>query len=360
MAWAEPDFQFLLHIALGNIEEGILLIDGDDRMQLWNDAYLNLLDLPPTLFHQGAPVLPLIRILVERGDYGPGDPDALTAQVIANVRKRISASGERQRANGQIIAADWIVAPDNHLLFRLRDVTSERMTSRFKDEIIGTVSHELRTPLTVIAGALGLIRAGMAGTRLADAADLLEVAHKNCDRLTRLVNDLLDIDKLQSGNLDLVLERTDIAPLLEDAVRENGPYVAELNIALILERPDEPLFAAVDRGRLHQILANLISNAAKFSSPGSTVRLVLGRAPGMVRISVIDQGRGMSQEFSRRLFSRFAQESRYSESGKPGSGLGLAICKNIVDLHQGQIRVDTKEGVGTIVHIDLPDQPDER
>jgi signal transduction histidine kinase len=350
-----PDFPFLTQVALSNLEEGILLIDEENRVQLWNGAYLEMLDLPPTFLHRGETVTPLIRALAERGDYGPGILAEIIDRVTGDVRARCSKSNERQRANGRIIMSDWIVAPHDHLLFRLRDVTSERMTSRFKDEVIATVSHELRTPLTVISGALSLLRASRDhGSTDKGNASLVDVAYKNCERLNRLVNDLLDLDRVQSGNFALALEKTDVAQLVTDSARQNDPYLEELGVGLTLDVPGTPVLATIDPGRLHQVLSNLLSNAGKFSPAGSEVRFVLHAFRSTIRISVIDQGRGMSPEFSRRLFTRFAQEGRVSESGKPGSGLGLAICKDIVELHHGHIHVVTQEGIGTIVHIDLP------
>lgn len=348
------DFPSLVKIALDRLDEGFMLIDADDRIALWNEAFLDMLDLPPDLLVDGASIMRFVRVLSDRGDYGPGDPELLAEQIGDSIRSREPARGERQMANGRIIAAEWTPLAEGHFLFRLKNVTPERTASRFKDELIATVSHELRTPLTVISGALALLRAGVGGETKTAFAELIDVAHKNSERLTRLVNDLLDIDKLQSGTLAFAFEPTDIGELLASAVEDIRPYARELDIAVDLDTPAEPVTAQVDRDRLLQVMSNLLSNAAKFSSSGSKVRVQLKPNPYGLRISVIDQGRGMSPEFRRRLFTRFAQENRATERGQIGTGLGLAICKNIVDRHHGQIHVDSQEGVGSIFHVDLP------
>lgn len=349
-----PAFPPLIGLVLNNLDEGVMLLDRGDRISLWNEAYLDMLDLPATLFGRGDPVMSVIRTLAERGDYGPGDPALLAEQIAASVRARQPAQGERQMKNGRIIAAEWIPLPDGYLLMRLRNVTSERMASRFKDEMIATVSHELRTPLTVVSGALALLRSGAAGAVDPGPAELINVAWKNSDRLTRLVNDLLDIDKLQSGASDFHFEPADLAELVTAAATENHIYAEALGIAIELELPAAPVIAEVDSGRLMQVMSNLLSNAAKFSPAGSRVWVRLRPGTSDLRISVIDKGRGMSRQFRRRLFTRFAQENRESEHGQSGTGLGLAICKSIVERHHGQIQVDSREGVGTIVHVDLP------
>lgn len=350
---SSPAFSSLTKALFDQLDEGVVLIDADDRIRMWNRAYAEMLDLPVALFEEGVPIRAMIDALAERGDYGPGDPVLLADRIAANVRARKPASGERQILNGSIIAVEWTPLPEGCFLFRLRNVTLERTVSRLKDELISTVSHELRTPLTVIVGALSLLRAGVTEGEI-DGSELIEVAHKNSERLTRLVNDLLDIDKLQSGTTDFAFVAEDIGEVLAEAVAQNQPYAAGLGITIELERPEAPITAQVDRGRIFQLMANLLSNAAKFSGTGSRVIVRLRGGADAVRISVIDEGRGISPEFSRRLFTRFAQENRASEHGEIGTGLGLAICKGIVDRHHGQIHVDSREGIGTIFHVDLP------
>jgi len=348
------DMAALHELTVENVNEAVLLIDRHERISLWNEAYIDLFDIPAYLVDRGADLLPLIRMMAERGDYGPGAPEEIAAAVAESIRKRPQRQGERKYANGRIIAAEWIPLPDGRMMFSARDVTTERNAARFKEELISTVSHELRTPLTAIAGSLGLLKAGVVGEIGEKALSLIDVAHKNSDRLTRLVNDLLDTDKLQSGTLHFRFVPTDMRKLLEEGVEQMLPYALKFGVAIDLEMPEAPINADVDPDRLLQVMSNLLSNAAKFSPEGSRVRVLLASSARSLRISVIDQGRGMSAEFRRRMFSRFAQEDRSSERGQVGTGLGLAISKSIVDNHRGQIAVETHPGRGTTFHIDLP------
>lgn len=215
-----PGVSALARSALDGLEEGFMVVDRDDRVQLWNRAFLQMLELPEHLFAQGAEVLPLIKVLAERGDYGPGDPDALVAQIAANIRNRKTARGEREMTNGNVIEAEWLLAPDDCFMFRLRNVTGERNASRFKDELIATISHELRTPLTAIIGALGLLRGGTAGALEAKAAQLIEVAFQNGERLEQLVDDMLEIARLQSEGTDFGIKPTDLRRLLRSSVTD--------------------------------------------------------------------------------------------------------------------------------------------
>lgn len=344
----------LMTAVFANIGEGVLLIDPADRISLWNGAFPEMLELPLDLLEEGAAVMPLIRVLADRGDYGPGDPATLAQQIAQGIRDRRAAQGERQMANGKIIEAAWIPLADGHLMFRLRDVTSDRAASRFKDELIATVSHELRTPLTAILGALGLMQGRLSDLSEERIEALIAVACKNGDRLARLVNDLLEIDRLAESGLDFRFEPVDIGEFLAASVEQCRIHAQSLGVTIDLEVPKEPVIAEIDRDRIMQVMGNLLSNAAKFSPPGSRARVRLTPTADSVRISVIDSGRGMSARFKRRLFSRFAQEGAVSERGQGGAGLGLAISKSIIDRHRGQIQVSTREGIGSIFHIDLP------
>ncbi|RZK00159.1 MAG: PAS domain-containing sensor histidine kinase [Novosphingobium sp.] len=328
-----------------------MVLDAEDRVWLWNGVFPEMLELPLELLSEGAPVMPLIRALADRGEYGPGDPAALADAIAANIHSRQPARGEREMVNGRVVEVAWIPFEDGAFLFRLRDVTAERSAARFKDELVTTVSHELRTPLTAIVGALGLLQGGLGGPIEPRGEHLIDVAGKNADRLARIVNDLLEIDKLEAGMFEFRFEPIDVIAMLRDSIEQNQIYAQSRGVEIDLEVPEAPITAEVDRDRMLQVMDNLLSNAAKFSPEGSRVRVRLRPGAEGLRISVIDRGPGISEEFRQRLFSRFAQESR---DGHAGAGLGLAISKGIVKRHGGRIHVNTREGVGTIFHVDLP------
>ncbi|MHA6723997.1 sensor histidine kinase [Sphingomonas sp. RS2018] len=257
--------------------------------------------------------------------------------------------------NGRAYAVEsrWIA--DNRLLGRLwmfRDVHEERQIARFKDELVSTVSHELRTPLTSINGAIALLNNSVGQGLPPAAATLLDIALRNGNRLALLVNDLLDIDKLQNDKLEIRLQRVNIADLLTEAVAQSAPYAHSYRVSLRLDIDDPAIVAPVDPDRMLQVMANLLSNAVRFSPSGSKVVIGLRRLMHGLRISVADAGPGISPEFRERMYERFSQEG--SGTAKGGTGLGLAITKGIVEQHDGTIALDDTVAVGSTFNIDLP------
>ena len=226
-----------------------------------------------------------------------------------------------------------------------------RELMRLKEELVANVSHELRTPLTAIAGSLGLIGNGAAGALPEKALSLVAIAAKNTDRLIRLVNDLLDVDKLASGQAEFTLSDIDLCALVAEAVEQNEPFATRFDVTLVPSLPRAPVMAHVDGDRLLQALANLLSNAAKFSPSGGAVRIALMQAEGHARIAVSDDGPGIPESFRKRLFERFAQGEK---TAQPGTGLGLAITRSIVEQLGGSVRLDTDAARGTTFEILLP------
>lgn len=253
------------------------------------------------------------------------------------------------------VESRWV--DDGVLLGRMwlfRDVTKEKAAARIKDQLVATVSHELRTPLTAIIGSLGLLQGGAAGALTEQGAKLVTMARKNGDRLVKIVNDLLDMEKMQSGKMDYVFAPVDLGALIGDVVLQNHPYTQGFGVEVRIEADDEPVTVLADEGRLAQVLTNLISNAAKFSPRSSEVILKLERVADLARISVIDKGRGISEEFRKHLFARFSQDRESAVTGHPGSGLGLAITRSIVEAHGGTIRLDETTKVGSTFVVELP------
>jgi signal transduction histidine kinase len=285
---------------------------------------------------------------------GPGDPDQIVAGFVESIKTTDSRRIEITRNDGRVLDIWRKSIEGGRFILTARDVTAERQTARLKEELVSTVSHELRTPLTAISGSLGLLAAGAAGELPAKAANLVKIASKNSSRLARLVDDLLDLDKLQSGKLQFHLVETDLAALLQEAREQNAPYAEKLGITLKIETLSDRLMSCVDPDRLLQVMSNLISNAAKFSPSGGEVVVQLAEDGEMARISVIDQGSGISAEFRERLFNRFAQEDASSQRGQSGTGLGLAITKEIVEQHGGTIELDPTVTRGSTFHVRLP------
>jgi signal transduction histidine kinase/CheY-like chemotaxis protein len=230
-----------------------------------------------------------------------------------------------------------------------------------KDEFISTVSHELRTPLTSIRGALGLLSSGVLGKVDDKAANLLRIASTNTDRLVRLINDILDLERMESGRAPLQIRRCSVRDVVSQAA-DTMNAMAEANsvrLELVPELTDVPLSLDADPDRIQQVLTNLLSNAIKFSPPGSVVRIVTGSDGNNLVVQVEDAGRGVPTDKLETIFDRFGQVEASDARQKGGTGLGLAICRSIVAQHGGSIWAERNDSsgkgrAGTTVIMRLP------
>ncbi|MBO6633891.1 ATP-binding protein [Parvibaculum sp.] len=238
----------------------------------------------------------------------------------------------------------------------LVDITEQKQTESLKAEFVSTVSHELRTPLTSIRGSLGLVVGGAAGELPEKAKGLLRIALSNCERLVRLINDILDIEKIESGRMQFDVKEQPLYPLVESAIDAGRDYLSDRNISFSLEDGAPGAVVSVDADRMHQVMTNLLSNAVKFSPPGGKVSVRIRRTPnGFLRVSVRDRGPGIPEEFRSRVFGRFEQADGSDTRAQDGTGLGLNITKAIVERFDGRISFDSEPGIGTVFHVDLPE-----
>lgn len=236
----------------------------------------------------------------------------------------------------------------------VHDISQRKEMERLKDEFISTVSHELRTPLTAIHGSLSLLNAGMGGELPDDARELLRICGESCDRLVRLVNDVLDAEKFHAGQMRHSFSPQPLLPLVETAVRSMLPHAESRHLVLTLQaQPPGPVVSA-DAERLIQVVVNLLSNALKFSPDGGSVRVLVEVAGSSARVSVTDHGPGVPQEFRPRIFERFAQADGSDRRARGGTGLGLSICHAIVTAHGGRIGFASEPGVETVFYFELP------
>lgn len=235
------------------------------------------------------------------------------------------------------------------------DITELKRIDRMKSEFVSTVSHELRTPLTSIRGSLGLISGGVAGELPEAAKTLVGIAKNNCERLIRLINDILDIEKLESGKMQLDSQVVELKPLMVQALAANEGYGAERHVGLSLHFPDDKLQVDVDSDRLTQVITNLLSNAMKFSPPGANVDVHVIRSGLGVRVEVRDHGPGIPEEFRNRIFQKFSQADSSDTRQKGGTGLGLHISRAIIERMGGSIDFVTQAGVGTTFFFELPE-----
>lgn len=240
-----------------------------------------------------------------------------------------------------------------HVIVAVRDASERRRVDRMKQEFISTVSHELRTPLTSIAGSLSLLLGGVAGDLPEKGRRLIEIANNNCRRLVRLINDLLDIEKIAAGQLEMRSDRVDLGDVAATAITDTQAYADQHGVKLVLLDGDAQVVMG-DRDRLLQVVTNLLSNAAKFSPNGSDVDISVEAAGDVARLKVRDRGPGIPEAFRDRIFGRFAQATAADTRERQGTGLGLAIVKEIVERHGGSVRFEAAEGSGTVFIVELP------
>jgi PAS domain S-box-containing protein len=265
------------------------------------------------------------------------------------------------RRDGIELICEWSVTPlvnsEGRLLAIIaqgRDITAQLEAARMKKEFTSTLSHELRTPLTSIIGSLQLINSGVLGEVGGDIGELTSVAERNGQRLLDLINDILDIEKIESGKLTLVPEIMRIDELVRESMVLNKGFGDRFKVRYEAtgELPGREVNA--DRKRLLQVMTNLLSNAAKFSPEGEAVEVTTEDREGVVRIAVHDRGPGIPENFRTRIFGRFTQADSTTARQKGGTGLGLAICKRLVEMMQGRIGFDDRPGGGTSFWFELP------
>ncbi len=237
----------------------------------------------------------------------------------------------------------------------VRDISESRQMEIMKDEFISTVNHELRTPLTSIQGSLGLLMAKVVRDDPVKSQKLLQISYENCQRLTRLVNDILDIEKIAAGKMDYQLEVVEIGQLVRDIVESQHSFAEKYNVEFKLQSDLPKVFVDLDQDRFNQALINLLSNAAKFSQSGGVVEIGITRKSAYeVIISVRDHGLGISKSFHSKIFEKFAQEDGSSTRRKGGSGLGLNITRKIIESFDGTVNFESEEGVGSVFSFTLP------
>jgi signal transduction histidine kinase len=240
-------------------------------------------------------------------------------------------------------------------VWHFRDISAFKKIDRMKDEFISSVSHELRTPLTSILGSLDLIVNGVTGELPSEAMSLAKIAQDNCERLVRLINDVLDTEKMEAGRMELRLRPISLEALLEQSVDSMRPFGQQLDVEFRFASAAPGARVRVDPDRLAQVMDNLLSNAAKFSPAGGTVRIDLARQGTQLRVSVTDLGPGIPHAYQGRVFEKFSQFGTSSARHKGGTGLGLSIARAIVERLGGTIGFSSEPGGETRFHFDLPE-----
>ena len=240
-----------------------------------------------------------------------------------------------------------------HFAGNVRDVSERHEVERLKKEFVSTVSHELRTPLTSIRGSLSLLASGILGELPSEAQEAVSIADRNALRLIGLINDILDLERFESGRIEMNMGDVELQDVLQRSVEAVKGVAGQQGIALEIRNPGARAWADADR--LVQVVVNLLGNAIKFSKAGQSVTLEAEQKPPFVEVRVIDRGRGIPPALREAVFERFKQVETSDSRDKGGTGLGLAICKVIVERHGGEIGVLSEEGRGSTFFFRVPE-----
>ncbi|GGC93664.1 hypothetical protein GCM10011396_46210 [Undibacterium terreum] len=339
-----------------NAADGIVMIDEDGKIEAFNHAAEAIYG------YKNADVV---------GDSSkifspPGKYDLLELAMSRNEfvhTGQIHLEDDSVRSGGDAFPAElsiseYYLSGKRKLIVIVRDITERRKMERIKSEFISTVSHELRTPLTAIRGSLGLVLGGAVGDLPEKAHPLISIAYKNSESLTRLINDLLDIQKIEAGKMDFKYELLPLQRLLEAAVTANQSFAQNLGVSIALEHAGVNAQIRVDAGRFQQVMANLLSNACKYSPYGSEVTVETSIVEeNRVRIEVIDRGEGIPEKFRHRIFQKFSQADSSDTRAKGGTGLGLSITQAIVKQMRGEIGYYSSglaQGQETHFYVEFP------
>jgi signal transduction histidine kinase len=285
--------------------------------------------------------------------------DVLPSDQYACLRRALAEPGlhlpDVLHVGGQSLKPSVALMKDgHHIVLTLRDITLDLVEERLREDFISTVSHELRSPLTAIKGSMGLLLSNAAGELHKPARALLEIAHRNSERLVLILNDILDLQKIVDGGMTFVAEEVDAVELVHEAIAASAVFLQRFDLQIKVTGADVPVLMHSDPNRIIQVLGNLLTNAAKFSHAHGIITISVTQSPDTVTIGVRDEGAGIPTGEQTKIFERFADMSNSDRQKKGGSGLGLSICKAIVEKLGGSIGFESTQGVGTEFHISIP------
>ena len=330
----------------------IAYVAADERYQFHNRAYAQWLDVPSARIDGHS-----VREVVGPETYAVISPHLKQALAGEEVRY------ERQEtlSDGRLRDLDIIYVPHRAAGGKvlgcyalLTDITDLKQLGRLKSEFVAMVSHEIRTPATSINGALGMLAGGAAGPLPEAASRLIGIAKSGCERLVRLVDDLLDIEKVESDEVALHLREEDSARLLSAAVATITPIAAQRQVKIETTPAPAGVRVRADGDRAIQVLSNLLTNAVQFSPDGGVVNVTLATRDGVLRVAVRDHGPGVSPDFVPRLFQKFSQEAAAARGSTGRFGLGLAISRMLAERMGGRVGYEPAPGGGSVFWFELP------
>jgi len=361
----------LLSATLQTMQQGLVVYDSNLHLRIWNDKIYDIFrDLTPGKHRVGDSAALPMRILAETGVYGPGDPDALVAAKMKELRDAPPPLEELMLSDGRVIERRLTRMPDGGLLATYLDITERKrieadlrrakeeaeLASRTKTEFLANMSHELRTPLNAVIGFAEIMQSEMFGP-LGDghygeyAADIRDSGQ----HLLNLINDLLDVSKIEFGKVELVEEVVDLTAIIDSCMRLMRDRADQAGVELTAHTPANLPYLRADNRRLKQILLNLMSNAVKFTPAGGqvTVRATLPEDGGL-EIAVSDTGIGIAAHDLAKALQPFGQIDSRMTRKYQGTGLGLPLTKSMIELHGGSLRLESVVGRGTTATLLLP------
>jgi len=330
-----------------NVGEGVVVIGNDGNIMMANPAAEKLLGtqrqaiigqtLKDSLKEEHSLVL------------SGGSPESI---------KEIEVAGKDEETRRVLRSSNAVVEDQDGrtigMVSVLSDITKMKEVEQLKSDFVANVSHELRSPLAAIQKNLSLILDQTAGETNANQNEFLSLAKDNVERLTRLINDLLDLSKIEAGKMELKKAKTDLKALVRNAVTAFTGWFKEKGITARLDVPNTPLDLEIDVDKITQVMNNLLSNALKFTPAKGEIRIALNAAAGPIEVSVTDTGIGIAPKDVQRIFNKFEQASANHPVGTNGTGLGLPLAKQIVEKHGGSMRVTSEIGKGSTFTFTLP------
>ncbi len=353
---ALADRQDRLSAIFNTVVDGIITIDQDGIIETFNPAAARIFGYQPIeVIGCNVKILMPDPYHREHDDYLSRYNKGGEARVIGIGREVVGRRKDGTTFPMELSVGQMGISDRRMFTGIVRDISDRKQAEKMKTEFISTISHELRTPLTAIRGSLSLVNTGVVGDIPDDARNLTVIAEQSTDRLVRLINDILDVEKISAGQLQLDLQPIAITEQVARAVEDNQAYGEQFGVGLGLESGGTEAMVLADADRIVQIFTNLISNAVKFSPRDQTVSLsVTEPRRGWVRVSVADRGPGIPSEFRSRIFGKFAQADSSDSKAKGGTGLGLNITRNLVERMHGRIWYESEIGQGTVFHVEFP------
>jgi signal transduction histidine kinase len=362
----------LLQSTLDNIGEGLSVFDNRGRLIARNFRFCELLELPADLA-VGTPLREILRWQADRGFFGDVDPQAEVARRLEQFFRDVPAVRERVTPSGRTLQIRRSAMPDGAVVSVYSDVTELRagerkllqarsqaeLANHSKSEFLANMSHELRTPLNAIIGFTEIISQELFGPVANEKyLEYIKDVHASSLHLLSIINDVLDMSKIEAGKLDLQKEAVTLQNVIADVIRIVHERAASRAITLSSRSADEPVAIWADERALKQIFLNLLSNAIKFSREGGEVHIrVRAEQADFAVIEVEDHGIGMDQDELERAMQPFGQAKPTTTRNFGGTGLGLPITKGLVEAHDGTLTISSRAGEGTTVRVALPMQP---